>query len=253
MIDSTHFADGVSRWTALGIKLPKDLAKAVELFEAVRYVEVGHAPTFDIATVTPANAEDEIRKLADQLVLSTGQGENGSGLSPLGKAKQLVSEQAARQVLAQARAAVPEAIKQLSVPFEKAAVAYRDAVSVLPGEIDSDTLLTAGPDVVSAYRAAVDAAVYLSSVSSWVASTANLSGFLAREVEAILRVLRPQNALQLAKLEEAKRLKANRALSALEPVFVAAVRHDVDFGINTLAEAAELRRSLALRPQALAR
>lgn len=63
--------------------------------------------------------------------------------------------------------------------------------------------------------------------------------------------MRPENHLQLVKLDEAARLTANGTLRAIGPVYFQAAKLGVEFGINTLAEAKQLRESLALRPQAL--
>jgi hypothetical protein len=69
MSDTTEIAEQVAGWTGLGVKLAEELADAITVFEALKYTEVGHAPVA-IDTVTPKNAEDKIRELADQLVLS---------------------------------------------------------------------------------------------------------------------------------------------------------------------------------------
>jgi hypothetical protein len=104
---------------------------------------------------------------------------------------------------------------------------------------------------VDAYGTARAAAGYLDGISSWVAGTANLGGYLSGEIEATLRILRPTSGHQIVKLDEAHRLNASSALSAIGPVYFAAVKLGVEFGINTLAEAKHLRESLALRPQKL--
>lgn len=157
----SDIASQVTDWTNLGIKIPKDLAKAVGIFEAARWAEVGYAPRFDLDSLTPDNAEAKIRELAQSVALSVPQGPNGASGSVLVMAKQQVMDAAARRVLSLARAAVPDAIKQLAPRFSKAAEAYTEAVSKLPDEITSDTLVSAGPDAVEAYGQARTAAGYL--------------------------------------------------------------------------------------------
>jgi hypothetical protein len=250
--DPTPTADQIANWTSLGITLPSDLEKAVEVFETVKWIEVGYGPTFDLEKLTPKNAETEIRKLAEQLVMTEAQQDaSGANLSMLDKAKRHVLKAAASQVIGLGRAAIPAVIEQLTPAFDKAAAEYTEAVSTLPDEITADRLVTGGPSVVSAYQAAQNAASYLNSVSLWVASTAAITGVLARDMEVVLRILRPENGIQLSKLEDAHQLQANAAITALNPVYVAAVRLGVPFGINTLREAAQLRKSLQLRPQLL--
>ncbi|HNM94305.1 MAG TPA: hypothetical protein PKM47_10170 [Mycobacterium sp.] len=95
MFNQTEIADMVARWPGLGIKLPKELATAVEVFEAVRYIEVGYAPVFKIEDVTAANADAKIRELAEQLLLAP---EPGAGLSALERAKKTAVDAAARRL-----------------------------------------------------------------------------------------------------------------------------------------------------------
>lgn len=60
MYDHINTAHNVSRWTDLGINLPKELASAVEVFEALRWVETGHEVELDLTGVTAANAETKV-------------------------------------------------------------------------------------------------------------------------------------------------------------------------------------------------
>jgi hypothetical protein len=146
----SNLADGVSSWTNLGIKLPEELAEAVELFEVLRYVEVGRVPVFDTDGLTQANAEDRIRQFAQELALVS---EPGS-LGPLDRAKNAAVDAAARTVIGLARHFVPDAIEQLEPGFQEHAEAYRTAVANLPDVITADRLLAAGPAAVESYRAA---------------------------------------------------------------------------------------------------
>jgi hypothetical protein len=83
MNDPRSIATNVTRWIGLGLKFPKELADAVELFETLTYTEVSYPAVFEIDGVTAANAEQQIREFADQLVMA----ETNGGLSPLEKAR----------------------------------------------------------------------------------------------------------------------------------------------------------------------
>lgn len=244
MFDQPTIADGVTRWTGLGIKLPKELATAIEVFEAVRYTEVGHAPVFDIDEVTADNADAKIRELAEQLLLAP---EPGAGLSVLERAKKQMLEAVARRLNNLGRHFFPDAVAQLTPEFSKHAEAYAAAVAKLPENITSDTLIASGADAVAAYGEAQHEANYLERVSGWVAESGYLFGVLPREIEVVLRVLRPESGIELAKLDEAHQLPANQALHAIGPVFYTAARLGVPFGINSAREAAQLRKRLELR------
>jgi hypothetical protein len=76
-------------------------------------------------------------------------------------------------------------------------------------------------------------------------------GIIPKGVEVVLRILRPESALELSKLDAAHAKPADPTLHALEPVFYTAARLGVAFGINTLREATQLRKSLELRPEKL--
>jgi len=251
MYEPIRSADAVSRWTSLGIKLPADLAVSLEIFEAVRWTEVAHAPRFDVDALTVDNAAQMIHDFAAQLVLTIGRDEGRSGLSTLELAKNQAVHAAASRVLGLARDAVPNAINQLTTPFAKAAKAYADAVGQLPDEISPETLVAAGADAVAAFGRAQEQAGYLNAVSSWVASTATLSGHTTGRLEPTLRILRPESGAQIVKLDEAHQLRANSALGAIDAVLVTAVKLGVEFGINTLAEAKQIREGTRLSPQQL--
>ncbi|WP_084026959.1 hypothetical protein [Mycobacterium avium] len=242
-------AGSVESWTGLGIKFSPELAKALEVFEAVKYTETGHVPTFDLEKLTAANAEKVIRGLAEQHALATVHRDGSGNFSALDLAKRQVLTAVARKVNQLASTFIPEAIDQLTPEFDRQAKVYADAVLALPDEISSDTLVHGGAVVVTAYGQAQQAAAYLNAVSSWVASTADLGG--GGDRATVLRILRPESASQLSKLTEAQGRNVNSALSALSPLLVTAVRLGVPFGINTLQEAAKLRESLRPKPQPL--
>jgi hypothetical protein len=230
------------------VKLPRELADAIQLFETLRYTEVGRPVAFNIEDVTPKNAEDKIREFAEELAVSEAP---GGGLSVLERAKNVAVEAAARRVRGLASAAVPNVIEQATPAFNKHVETYTEAVAKLPETVTAETLLSAGPEAVEAYQIAKREAHYLNMVSSWVAGTGVISGVLAKHMEVVLRILRPESSLELTKLDAARAMPADPALIALEPVFYAAARLGVEFRIHSLRQAKDLRKSLELRPQAL--
>ena len=247
MFDTITTAKAVSDWTGLGVKLPKELATAVAVFEAILWVETGHAVEFDLTEITAANAEEKVAEFADRLVPALKTGDH-LGRSPLDEAKRRMLDAAAREVLGKATAAVPVVIEQLTPEFDKHADAYCTAVAALPDSVDSDSLVQAGPAAVTAYGTAQTEAIWLNKVSSWVAGTRDLPGF-GLDVDVPLRILRPADAVQLAKLDAAQYKNVNQTLGALNKVFYTAAREGIEFGINTLRECAEIRQSLAITPQ----
>ncbi|WP_371053931.1 hypothetical protein [Rhodococcus gordoniae] len=248
MFDNISTAKAVSRWSNLGVKLPKELTTAIEVFEAILWVETGHAVEFDLTDITAANAEEKVVEFANRLVPALKAGDH-PGRSPLDEAKHRMLEAAARDVLAKATAAVPVVIDRLTPEFDKHAAAYTAAVADLPDTVDPDSLVQAGPAALTAYGTAQAEAVWLNQVSSWVAGTRDLPGFTGHDVEVPLRILRPADAIQLAKLDAAQHANVNQTLGALNKVFYTAAREGIEFGINTLRECAEIRRSLAITPQ----
>lgn len=251
MYDNITTAGAVSRWTGLGIELPKELGTAIEVFESIRWVETGHAVEFDLTAVTAENAEDAVAEFAHRLIPALKTGEHLSRTA-LDEAKHRMLDAAAREVLSTASVAVPGIIEQLTPEFEEHAAAYVAAVDVLPDTIDSESLVKAGAVAVAAYATAQDEAAWLNNVSSWVAGTRNLPGFVGLDVDVPLRILRPSNAIQLAKLDAAMYVNQNQTLGALNKVFYTAAREGIEFGINTLRECAETRQALAVTPQNLA-
>jgi hypothetical protein len=243
MYDHINTAHSVSRWTDLGINLPKELGSAVEVFEALRWVETGRAVEFDLAGVTAANAEAKVTEFANRLVPAMKTGDH-LARTPLEEAKSRMLKAAARDVLNQAAAAVPVVITELTPAFNEHVEAYVAAVDSLPESIDSESLVDAGAVAVSAYATAQIEAAWLGNVSSWVAGTSGLPGFAGSDADPALRILRPADATQLAKLDSAQRTTVDRTLYSLNPVFYTAAREGIEFGINTLTKCAELRRSI---------
>ncbi|MCW2546788.1 MAG: hypothetical protein JWN96_1248 [Mycobacterium sp.] len=238
-------AEAVAGWAGLGVKLPKDLARSIEVFEAIRYVEIGHPVVFDVADVTPDNAEARIREFADQLVpalpLVPVVGARGS--SVLQEAKRQALTLAARDVLSKAAAAVPGIITQLAPEFDRAASEFADAVQALPDDLSDAAIVQAGPSVLADYKRAAQAQGVIAGFDSWIASLRELPG-IAGQVDPVTRVLRPANRDQLAKLEHAN----SKSYGQLNPLYVVAVREGVEFGMNTPAEGAAIRARIEALP-----
>ena len=234
-----HIADDVSRWTSLGVELPAELEEAIEVYETLKYTEVGHRPVFELTEVTTANAEKLIRAYADELVLSASNG----GLSPLEKAKNAAVDSAARRVNTVAGQAVRSIIDQLTSRFENHVEAYAEAVLALPREITSESLVAAGPDAVALYGTAQQEAAHLNQIRNWVAGLNQLPGGGSRAHENVITILRPADSRELIELDKAN-VRVDATLAALNPVWVAAVRLGVQFAINTPREAAERRKRL---------
>lgn len=221
MFDIITTADAVTRWAGLGVKFPKALASAVEVFEAIRYVEVEYPAVFDLEGVTAANAEAKVREFANQLLPTLGVAPTGGApRSALAEAKQQALDIAARDVLSKARAAVPEIIEQLTPAFAKAATEFAEAVEALPTDLSDSAIVQAGPAVLTEYHRAMEAQAAIAKYDSWLASLSQLPG-LRYQPDPETRVLsrRPKNT--------------NGSFGQLNPNYVAAVREGIAFVLTT--------------------
>lgn len=234
-------AQGIARWTALGVKLPKPLASAIEVLEALRYVEVDHPVSFDPSSVTADNAEQKIREFAEQIMLTR----QIDQISTLVAAKRQALESAARAVLAQAPAVLPDVVRQLAPRLDKAAGEFTDAVESLPDDDLSDSaLVQAGPAVLAAYHSALQAQQTLTEIDQWVTSLTHsgvpaLSGSGAGPANRVIRILRPTNSGQLHMLENPR-----GSFGRLVPHYVVAARLGIKFAIVTPSEADRLRADI---------
>jgi hypothetical protein len=234
-------AAAISRWTDLGVTLPKDLVKAIEVYEAVRYTEIGYAPQFDIEKVTPKNAEAQIYELAEQISVR----EQNGGWAPLEAAKNRAMSAAAGQVNRAARLATPAIAGALLPEFDDHTDAYAAAVNELPDDLSAETLLAAGPEAVTAYQSAKAEAAELDRISLWVASAHYAFTGTNTGQESVIRVLQPVDTLQLLQLEQASKRQVDAVLAAINPVYYEAVKRGVPFGINTPHESRDIREELA--------
>ncbi|CAA0127420.1 Uncharacterised protein [Mycolicibacterium vanbaalenii] len=182
-------AKQISRWTNLGIELPDELTAALDRFEALQYVEVGHRPTFDLESVTAENAEEKVREFAKVLANHIPMRlEDGVSASVLESSKSWALNAAAIALKRTAAQSVPQIIDALEPEFEEHAEAYAEAALALPETITSDTLVKAGPDALAAYGVAKEEAAYIGGISSWISQTSDITG--VRSTENFLNVVK---------------------------------------------------------------
>ncbi|MGB3230714.1 MAG: hypothetical protein WBB57_07535 [Mycobacterium sp.] len=250
MMNPVSTAKQISRWTSLGIELPDELTAALDRFEALQYVEVGHRPTFDLESVTAENAEEKVREFAKVLANHIPMRlEDGVSASVLESSKSWALNEAAIAVKRTAAQSVPKIIEALEPEFEEHAEAYAEAALKLPETITSDTLVKAGPDALAAYGVAKQEAAYIGGIGGWLSQTAEVTG--VRSTENFLNVLAPEDALQLVKLDGANSSsgRADRTYTAIVPVYFTAARLGVPFALNLPREASRLRKELELAMQ----
>ncbi|MGE2717575.1 hypothetical protein ACQI4L_26230 [Mycolicibacterium litorale] len=244
-------AKQVTRWTNLGIDLPEDLITALDRFEALQFVEVGHRPVFDLESVTAENAEEKVREFAEVLANHIPMRlQDGVSATVLESSKSWALNEAALAVKRTAAQSIPQIIEDIEPRFEEHAEAYAEAALKLPETITSDTLVKAGPETLAAYGVAKAEAAYIGGISSWVNQTAEVTG--VRSTGGFLNVLAPDDAVQLAKLDQVSlSTNTDRTFAEVVPVYFTAVRLGVPFRIKTPREASALRKELelALRSQ----
>ncbi len=244
-MNDIHTAEGIRTWTSMGIKLPAELVKALELFEAVRYIEVEHRPRVDLDAITAKNAEAKIKALAEEYLFSTQP--HGGGHTPLTKAKKEIVDAATGRVINLAKKSIPELIDQLSPEFDAHAAAYTEAVELLPNNLSVGALLDGGSEAgsaaIEAFQIAKDEAAHLGRFADWLAATSQL--IPPYDYEPVLSVLRPTDLGQLQTLDRAaEREPAEDAVRKINPVFYAAARNGVDFVLNRPEQAKSIRRRL---------
>ena len=209
---------------------------------------------FDVAAVTPANAESKVKELADQLAVTLP-----LPLSPtadvrrhslLAEAKTIALHTAARNVNNQAAAAVPDVIEQLRPGFERAVSAFVESVKNLPDELTSEALVQAGPSVLSEYQNACAAVSDIKSMDSWLTELINLPAFAGLPSGGVVTVLSPSSRGELAKLLTAHgNQKADWLEVELGGAYVEAARHGIEFRLNTPAESAKVRADIDSAPR----
>jgi hypothetical protein len=241
-----HIAEQVAGWTGLGVKLPKELAEFIAIFEAIKWAEVDRPTVFDIRSVTTSNAEDKIRELAEEKALSDVP---GGGLSPLQKAKRQVLDQAAQNVLTLAVHAVPEVIEQLRPEFETNVDAFVEAAANLPEELSAEALVAGGPSVLEHYQKTKAAASRLHGVETWLGSLRQLPAYSVLEPAGVLRVLAPATRGELVEILNAHEDRNNDSLvNGIDAALLHAARAGIDFRIQTPRESQNLLAELESQP-----
>lgn len=245
MWNATELAGSVANWTGIA-RVPEDLTKAIDLYEAILYTEVGYTPVVKLEDVNKDNIEQVIWDHARALSLaSTPIGVLGpQGHGPLERSKAEVLDVAAREVIHQGRLAVPAIIEKLTPAFDKSAEAYVAAVTSLPKDITADALVKAGTKAIEAYEVALREMKYLNIISGWVASAGRLNGY-TKETYPAVRILRPATLMELIKLENAQSTwSQSEVLRSLDPALVTAAQLGVEFKINTIKECADMTSAL---------
>ena len=235
-IDPTVTAANVSDWTALGIKLPADLTKLIDAYEALRYVEVGHQPVIDVTKLKASNAAAEVDKIAGELSLNEQREE----------AKRRLLATLANKIVREAGDAVPDLVEQLTPGFETEAAKFAEAVAKLPQELSPETIVaSADPSVLTAFGDAKQAASHLAAVDAWVAGLSQLPQFAGVESQPVLRVLAPDTHSRLHTLLTARNgVNHDELVRQINPVFLKAARLGISFEIHTPREADQLRQRL---------
>lgn len=136
--------------------------------------------------------------------------------------------------MAEASQALPEVIERRP-GFERAVSAFVEAIKGLPEELTSEALVAAGPNVLSEYQNAREAASVIASIYSWLAGLINLPAYAGVQTSPALRMLSAENRGELAKLRAAHQ---NRNADPLEielgKLYLAAAREGIEFSLNTL-------------------
>jgi hypothetical protein len=243
MLEAINLAAQVRNW-ANYLKLPKELQRQLDLFDAVESIRP-YRPDFDYEGLTPQNAPERIRELAVETALMTAPA--AGGVSPIGQAKNAVLGSISSRLILAAREAAPDLAGQLRKQFGMSAEAYTEAVRALPHEITAESLLNAGPEAAVAFQRARNAMGYLSQAETWLVQVAGVFGMRA---DNTIRIIRPATLGELGLLDRvlAENVNStNRALRDLNPVYLAAARAGIGFDIVLPREAADLRRALSLR------
>jgi hypothetical protein len=192
-LQAAQIADG---WSRLGVRLPKDLSSALDKLDAIRYAVIDHRPVFRLDGLTAENCEQRLADFAAELVTSTPlPGQHGTTpQSILGHAKAEALDVAAREILRAAGAAVPSIIEQLETPFRQAVQTFTEAVQSIPDveNLTSDALVAGGGSNLDSYHTAHDAAIFLESISGWLAGLHDVPAHAGHQSYPALRVLTPQ-------------------------------------------------------------
>lgn len=228
----------IGRWsTDLGLTLPKSLTHKLAMHD-----EVGYLPepdlSIDLKSLTTKNLEATVDSLAGDM----------SAAAKRKEAVRRVRDEFTRSIIREASDAVPDMIEQLRPTFERAAAEYAEAVSQLPSDLTSDSLVQAGPDTLSAFQTAQAQKAIIAAVDTWVAALTALPKYVGSP-EPLLRVLKPTTRGELSKLQRAHSASKNALETQIGPWYFVAAKEGIAFAINTPQESSAIRAEIEAQPQ----
>jgi hypothetical protein len=216
--------------TLLGGDLPKPLAAASAALDAVTYT-LPPPVTVDGSKITAANAESTVSGLASRM----------ADEAKFELARNRAQDGVSRHVLAVAKEVVPDLLASIEPRFRQAVDTFTDTLDLLPENLTSDALVSAGPAAVEAFGVAKAAEAELNAIDSWVASLSDLYGYRA---DPCLRLATASTRQGLQTL-----LRAEGKTGTVKPLWVAiASTPDVSWVLNTPDQSAEIRRVLDALP-----
>ena len=241
MFDNVFSAKNlIEKWGSVLGKLPGPLADAANVFAEAGYA-VPPQPVFDPAGVTVKTVGAKIDRLAADLA-AVEHHQNA-----VRQARQVL----ARHVLDTAEGEVAGIIESLTPRFVEAVGNYRSSVLELPERISSDGLVAARDTTVYGfYTQAVEAAAGITAVDNFLASLIHLPKYAVASSSgssSVDRVLVPKDREQLTLLLSV-RSTPDASLAALNPVYLAAARAGVEFGISTPDVWRERRKAIDSTP-----
>lgn len=236
MLDTIDSATVISAWK-LPVALPKSLNDAIDVFTELRWTQ---RPNINIedSEITADNVGQVVNDLAVAMAAE----------AQFVEARIKLSAVLSRNVLWAATAAVPEIIESLKPEFGRAVAEYTDAVSELPDEINSNTLFEAGGLAFDAYHRASTSAATISKIAGWLTSLAQLPNLGTESANPVLSVLSPTTREQWRQIERARNTAADQYFTAVNPLYVAAVRAGVPFEMNTPKQSAAVLARISALP-----
>ena len=143
------------QWKKLPVQLPAGL---VNTLAALSAANVSNTQQPELPVEMPADPEDLVRSLTDQLLRQEAEK----------KARTLLGELAKKRLRAEMNNAVEPIIDQLQKPFAKAAKTYTEAVQQLPADLSAEALVKASGNISKAYQDAKESAALLTQVERFI-------------------------------------------------------------------------------------
>ncbi|MDV6246881.1 hypothetical protein [Rhodococcus opacus] len=235
MLDITTVAGNVSHWADLGLKLPAGLTKYSDLLEELKWSAQKPTPVIDVDKLNTKNLAATIETISAELAAAEHHDD----------AVLRTRRELARAIVREAGVFVPDALEQLRPRFDTEVARYTEAVSKLPTELTSDSLVKAGPDALAAFGVASEAAGFIAAVDHWLASLNNLPATAGFQQEPVLRVTAPETMADLRKLEKAgNATKVDALVTQVGKVYLAAAQNGIKFQMNIPREAAQIRAGI---------